>query len=178
MATKIVDGLLDPNTDDLDSFVQGALTSDFGQFMRSSGTGSSWPQGAISTTYDTRIESDDGPNPPMVKVILQVSANKHVGMSNPDKGFTDINFYVTTNLKKWEGHFRKWDFSVKHLTDDEVSQAAQLTFIWINQAVPRIINNRSDNEEALRSIPARLEFQLKRAMHPLRKGEAYEPPVA
>jgi len=142
--------------------------------MRSYGKGSSWPQGIESETFAIKVESDDK----KVAVILNVHVNKHVGMTNPEKGFTDINFYLTTNLKRWEGHFRNWDFRVRHLTDDEVDEAAQLTFMWLNQAVPRIINNRPDDEETDRSIPKRLEFQLTRALHPLRKGEAYEPPIA
>lgn len=177
LATRIVDGLLEPDTDNLDNFVQGALTSDFKHFMRSSGTGSSWPQGVESTTFDKRIESDDGPNPPMVVVILQVHVNKHVGRSDSEYGFTDINFYLSTNLKRWQGHFRDWDFRVRHLTDDEVAQAAQFTAMWINQAVPRIINHRPD-DTITRSIPTRLEHQLVQSLHPLRKGEAYEPPIA
>ena len=177
LATKIVDGLLDPDTDNLDNFVQGALTSDFGHFMRSNGTGSSWPQGVESTVYNKKIESDDAPNPPTVKVILQVHVNKHVGMSNPEKGFTDVNFYLSTNLKRWNGNYTNWDFRVKHLTDDEVAQAAQLTYTWLSQLVPIVINYRPD-ESMEKSIPVRLAHQLTRALHPLRKGEAYEPPIA
>lgn len=174
LAQKIVDGLLDPDPANLDSFVQGAITSDFGHFMQSSGQGSSWPEGKISTTYTKKIDSDDG----MVRVTMQVGVDKIVGMSNPNRGKTDVRWFLSTKLNRWEAFFRHWDVRLSNLTDEEVAEAAQLTYQWLTGPVPAILNNRPDNIEAEKAIPHRLEFQLKRALHPLRKGEPYEPPIA
>lgn len=173
LAQRIVDGLLDPDTDNMEMFVQGALTSDFSHFMLPGGKSSSWPSGVVGETFTKKIDSDDS----MIRVTIQVSVDKVVGMSNPHKGTTNLRFFVSTKLNRWEAFFRHWDIRFDGLTDEEVAYAAQQTYIWLTQAVPRIINNRPQDVENEKSIPHRLEFQLKRALHALRKGEPYEPAI-
>lgn len=170
LAYKIVDGLLGPNPNEIDSFVQGALSTNFSQFMSTEGKSSSWPAGIVGLNFRRAIESDNN----LVKVVVNVFNGDVVGISNPERGTKNVHWYVSVrptkeNTGQLYAPWLHWEIKLTGLNDSEAEQASQITYQWITVEVPYVLNS-SHARRSYAEVSNEIESRLKSALGSLRKG--------